>query len=425
MASHNPLLSQLTSKPLLVSAEHTARFEANVRAAEQHADFGKLTASASSNDDGEFFWYPDDDWRASLQPYVVKNGVLRIPVKGVLINGFPFSFGGWVTGYEYIQAAYERGVEDGNVRAIALMIDSPGGMVAGNFDLVDRFFAGRGSKPLQAFCEDAYSAAYSIASVADRITVTRSGGVGSIGVVTMHVDQSQRLEDSGLKVTFIHYGKHKVDGNSCEPLADDVKARIQSTIDALGEEFVGIVARNRGLDPSSVRETEAACFTADEGIAKGLADAKETLNVALAVFTKQQNSEGGPAMANSQEQAQPTAFQQSDIDAATAAGTKAGADAERARIKGILGLESAKDFQAQAVNIALTTSMTVEEAGALLKTFEAGAKPEGNKPNAMFDKAMEQGNPNIGPDGSGSDEDDSGGIDLLAAHDKLTGRRTK
>ena len=71
-------------------------------------------------------------------------------------------------------------------------------MVAGNFDLVDRIFAARGVKPIRAYAaESAYSAAYSIASAADDITVSRTGGVGSIGVVTVHADYSQALDAGG------------------------------------------------------------------------------------------------------------------------------------------------------------------------------------------------------------------------------------
>ncbi len=67
------------------------------------------------------------------------------------------------------------------VKGIAFVIDSPGGHVAGNFDLVDKIFAARDVKPIRAFAaENAYSAAYSIASAAQSITVARTGGVGSI-----------------------------------------------------------------------------------------------------------------------------------------------------------------------------------------------------------------------------------------------------
>ncbi|WP_196302053.1 S49 family peptidase, partial [Ralstonia solanacearum] len=44
-------------------------------------------------------------------------------------------------------------------------------------------------KPVWAVANDmAFSAAYALASAASRLFVSRTGGVGSIGVIAMHVD---------------------------------------------------------------------------------------------------------------------------------------------------------------------------------------------------------------------------------------------
>lgn len=281
----NSFLARFVSAPAMLAPLMLDRFRACLDIASvEWSRFQERDAQVPAQmEDG--FWYAAGDWRAQFRPYVVKDGVLHIPVKGVLLNDFPFAFGAWATGYEYIWRAFQRGLEDGNVRAIALVEDSPGGEVAGNFDLVDRIFAARGQKPIRAFAaESAYSAAYSIASAADQITVTRTGGVGSIGVVTMHIDVSKALDDDGYKITFIHAGKHKVDGNAYEPLPDEVKARIQARIDGLYDLFVATVARNRGLEESAVRSTEALTYSASEALSVRLADNIGSLDDALAAF---------------------------------------------------------------------------------------------------------------------------------------------
>jgi ClpP class serine protease len=52
-----------------------------------------------------------------------------------------------------------------------------------------------GEKPIHAILtENAYSAAYAIASAADRISVPRTGGVGSVGVITMHLTGRSELK---------------------------------------------------------------------------------------------------------------------------------------------------------------------------------------------------------------------------------------
>lgn len=285
----NPWLARFANVPALVAPQMRERFESNLRqladrfGAELSARQGEQVAAPAAED--EFWTELGPRVTKALRPYVVRNGILQLPVRGVLLNGFPYQFFDFATGYEYIAKAFERGLADPDFKGIALVIDSPGGEVSGNFDLVDRMFAARGQKPTRAFASEyAFSAAYSIASVADSLVVARTGGVGSIGVVTMHVDLSQALADSGVKVTFIHAGAHKVDGNRFEPLPEAVRAAIQDDIDYVYGIFVDTVARNRGLEADAVRATEADTFRADEALKLGLADKVGALDDALAEF---------------------------------------------------------------------------------------------------------------------------------------------
>src|SRR5436305_1880642 len=136
---------------------------------------------------------------------------------------------------------------DPNVRGVVFLVSSGGGTVQECFDCAQFIYDQRGTKPMLAIaCDFAYSAAYMIACSADRLVVARTGGVGSIGVVTMHADLSKMLEDIGLKVTFIFAGDHKVDGNPYEKLPDAVKARIQARVEHTYDIFTADVARNRG-----------------------------------------------------------------------------------------------------------------------------------------------------------------------------------
>lgn len=280
----NPYLARFAGEPKLVAPERLRRLEAclDVLAATERGP--AMLAEGVPDDDG--FWPDPGSWKAAYRPYVVADGMLLIPVKGVLLHDFAFAVGSWATGYVYIRRAFERGLKDASVKGIALVCDSPGGDVAGCFDLVDAIHAAKGTKPVRAFAhEAAYSAAYAIASAADWIVVSRTGGVGSIGVVTFHTDASAALEKAGLKITFVYGGAHKVDGNSTEPLAPEVKARWQKQIDALYAIFVDTVARNRaGLTAQAVRATEALTYAAAEAVQVGLADAVGPLDGAVAAF---------------------------------------------------------------------------------------------------------------------------------------------
>jgi len=222
-------------------------------------------------------WAEDDESfsrQARDTGYDVVEGIAIIPIQGTLVQKLgtlrPYS---GMTGYDGIRACFLRALYDSEVKAICLDIDSPGGEVAGCFDLVDEIFAARGSKPVWAILsESAYSAAYALASAADKIIVPRTGGVGSVGVIVMHVDWSQKIKDDGLQVTIITYGDRKAESNPYEPLSETARKAIQSDIDEMGRLFVSTVSRNRGIAEKTVRDTEAACFLGADGVQLGLAD---------------------------------------------------------------------------------------------------------------------------------------------------------
>jgi capsid assembly protease len=221
-------------------------------------------------------------------PYPVVDGLAVIEIAGVLIHR-----GSWIgqssgqTSYEGIATQIEAAANDPSVRGIALDIDSFGGEVAGVFDLADRIRAIRGSKPVWAFvAEHAFSAGYALASQADRILLPRTGAVGSIGVVVMHADLSGQLDQDGMRVTLIHSGQHKVDGNPYAPLPEAVRDDIQREIDVLRFLFAETVAAGRAgrLSQEAALATEAATFRGADAVAAGLADEVSDLTRGFAGF---------------------------------------------------------------------------------------------------------------------------------------------
>jgi signal peptide peptidase SppA len=212
--------------------------------------------------------------------YGMAEGVAIIPVQGIL------SPDGWCgTSYNFIKHGFDCALQDPEVKAIVLDVNSPGGTVEGCFDLADHIYAARGTKPIWAILgESAYSAAYALASSADYITVPRTGGAGSIGIVSCHVDFSKALGAAGVKVTFIQYGERKTDGAGEKPLSDRATSDLQSNVDALGKLFVATVARNRGLKATVIKDTEAATYLGSASVQIGLCDKLAAPNVAFALL---------------------------------------------------------------------------------------------------------------------------------------------
>lgn len=227
-------------------------------------------------------------------PYPVVDGIAVIEIAGVLIHR-----GGWIgqssgqTSYEGIAAQIEAATRDPSVRAVALEIDSFGGEVAGVFDLADQIRALRRNKPVWAFvAEHAFSAGYALASQADRILLPRTGSVGSIGVVVMHADLSRQLDQDGVRVTLIHSGQHKVDGNPYEPLPENVHNDIQREIDVLRFLFAETVTAGRAgrLSQDAALATEAANYRGTGAVAAGLADEVTDLVSGFAGFRQMMSS---------------------------------------------------------------------------------------------------------------------------------------
>lgn len=221
----------------------------------------------------------------SRRLYPVVDGAAIVAVAGLLVHKLGYVGCGWVTGYDGLRAQLAQALADPEVRAVVLDVDSGGGMVAGCFDLVDWIGQAKAAadKPVAAILsETAYSAAYAIASAADSIAVPRTGGVGSIGAVIMHVELSRWLDREGVGVTLIAAGQHKVDGNPFQVLPDAVRDHWQAQTEAARRLFAATVARNRSaagakLTPDQALATEARCYHGPEGVAEavrlGLADA--------------------------------------------------------------------------------------------------------------------------------------------------------
>lgn len=205
--------------------------------------------------------------------FSVVAGVAVIPIVGCLVHGPAYWWCG-ESSYDAIRRDVAEAVGDDAIKAIVLHVNSPGGMAAGCADLADAIYAMRGTKPIHAVVDEAaFSAAYWLASAADRIVLPRTGSVGSIGCITLRADLTAMLDGAGIKIATVKYGAFKDDGYPTTPVTDAELARVQADVDEIGDLFVETVARNRKIAASKVRKTEAGTFLGADGVTVGLADA--------------------------------------------------------------------------------------------------------------------------------------------------------
>jgi len=181
---------------------------------------------------------------------------------------------------------------------IILDIDSPGGAAAGVFDLSDKIYFLRQTISIYSIVGEAcYSGAYALASASTKIFLARSAGVGSIGVVAVHTDQSGLHDKIGLKFTPIYAGAKKVDGSPLGPLSERAMADLQKSIDNIYSLFCKTVARNRGMFEASVRKTEAGLYYDKDAVEAGLADQVASRREALALIGKSDHQKGAQTSA--------------------------------------------------------------------------------------------------------------------------------
>lgn len=193
---------------------------------------------------------------------------------------------------------FRQAVNDPNIKAIVIDIDSPGGTVSGVDELATEIFNARKQKKISAVsnCLCA-SAAYWLACQASEVVVSPSSLTGSIGVYGAHEDDSEMLATMGVKVTLISAGKYKVEGNSFEPLSDQARAAMQGQVDDFYGMFTKAVARGRGVAIKAVQNGfgEGRVMTAQDAVKSGLADRVATLDEVLAKYGVKQASGGSSA----------------------------------------------------------------------------------------------------------------------------------
>jgi ClpP class serine protease len=365
-------------------------------------------------------------------------GVAIIPILGTMVQrtgGMDAESG--LTSYGAIGGQLSAAMNDPFTRGILLEIDSSGGEANGLFDLAAEIRDAAGYKPIFAHAnEQAFSAAYALASAAEAIYTPRTGMVGSIGARMRHVDQSAYDAKRGFVYTDIVSGARKADMSPHAALSDPARLFMQDHVDRLGDMFTNLVVEMRGVDEQVVRDTQAGLLHADEAIDRGLingvATINETMQMLLTRIAEPQASSHGMRAAESAvalEITKPTGDTKMDakelatqLAAAKAEGVTEGrttaeadtakriadtqaaaATAAQERISAILGHDEAKDRQTLSKHLAFKTTQSVEDIAATLAASpkEVAAAVAGNPlaaPANLLAAAMGKvPNPQVGP----------------------------
>jgi len=227
--------------------------------------------------------------RAALRPILPKwlrGGVPIVPVvrlAGVIGFSTPLKPGLTLA---TVARPLERAFKMRHARAVALLINSPGGSPVQSHLIYRRIrqLAAENTRPVIVFAEDvAASGGYMIACAGDEIFCDPSSILGSIGVVGSSFGFPKLMEKLGVERRLYVSGEHKAMLDPFLPeKAEDVE-RLKSLQREIHQDFIGLVKRSRG---ARLKGPEKTLFSGeywsgskavDLGLADGIGDLRTTL----------------------------------------------------------------------------------------------------------------------------------------------------
>ena len=177
-----------------------------------------------------------------------------MPIEGVIMP--------WGYGMQYPEFAvtpndvrdYLNLVSDDElfIEGILFEINSPGGTPVAS-EAISKLVASLDLPNAALIGDMGASGGYMVASAADRIFASAMSDVGSIGVNMSYVEESLKNTEEGLTYVPLKTGKFKDAGDPNKAITEDERAYFQGQLDTVNEEFINLVARNRGLEVDAVR----------------------------------------------------------------------------------------------------------------------------------------------------------------------------
>lgn len=190
------------------------------------------------------------------------------------------------TASEDVTASIRQASSDPDIRAIVLEIDSPGGDPVAGQEIESALKLSK--KPTVALIRsEGASAAYMAASGANTIFASEFSEVGSIGITESYTDQALQDQASGITYNQLSIGKYKDMFDPDKPLTQQERSLALSELQVMYQDFVNIVAQNRGMSTSSVLAlADGSVLTGEQAIEAGLVDKLGTIDDVRAFLSK-------------------------------------------------------------------------------------------------------------------------------------------
>ena len=187
-------------------------------------------------------------------------------------------------------------VDDKDVKAIILRIDSPGGGVGPSQEIYREVMKIRPKKKVvTSMGAVAASGGYYIASASDFIVANPGTITGSIGVIMEFTNFEELLKKIGIKGMVVKSGEHKDTGSPFREMTPEERRIMQEVLDNVHEQFIQAVADGRKLDRSKVAEiADGRILTGEQAKNLGLVDELGNLQDTIDITAKMVGIVGKP-----------------------------------------------------------------------------------------------------------------------------------
>ena len=192
----------------------------------------------------------------------------------------------------------ERAFKTRHARAVAIVINSPGGSPVQSHLIYRRIreLAAEHTLPVIAFVEDvAASGGYMVACAADEIVCDPSSIVGSIGVIMEWTNYGDLLKWAKLKPEVLKAGSLKDAGSPTREMTPEERAYFQSLVDNMHTQFIRDVAAGRKIDVEKLTPLATGqVWTGQQALPLHLIDKQGGFRDALLDTAKQVGISGEP-----------------------------------------------------------------------------------------------------------------------------------
>ena len=214
--------------------------------------------SAFTKSNSEYFKFASAD-----------SGVLLLSLKG------PIQEGEYASGVGHLIKDLKKAKESKQVRAVLLWINSPGGTVGATKRLYEQVLELRKVKPVVALVGDlAASGGYYVAGACSRIVASQAATIGSIGVLSVHLEVHRFLRKHGIQAQTLKAGRFKDIGSPFRSMTDLERKMYQELLDEFYQLFLKDLASGRKQKLGKVKSwAEGKIFSASQALQLGMIDA--------------------------------------------------------------------------------------------------------------------------------------------------------